>query len=546
MDSRPQAVAHDRVYLMVSRALTRTICFWIAASVGIWQAWTMRFVQDDAYISFRYAENLVRGHGLVWNVGERVEGYTNFLWTLLLVIPHAIGWDVESFAIGLGLVLFTATLAVFYALTAGLTGSWITATAATLTLGAFPTFAAFATGGLETQLQAFLVVVTLSVVIREIRANDISAVAAGALGTSAALAVLTRIDSVVLILPMLAVYVVVCVSRLGWRRAFLSPATAVPLSIWSAWLAWKLAYYGAILPNSYQAKVEGLGDLTRQGARFVVSFVQAYSFYLPLACVPAGAWLAWERRIDRRAAAAILIPLMLWTAYVVSVGGDFMEYRFLVSSIPLAFLLTYWVMSEIDGNRARAALVTTLVLAGGALTYRSKVPKPPGSPLPLRELAVTSDQEWYEVGTVLHDAFQGSVRPSIAVIPAGVIPYRSQLRSVDMLGLNDPDVRSFIHLPYELVGHRRLAPLALLEKRGINFLIGSPFVRTPRPLGMRFRYDEFARRPYAYSDEHRLKGRTLIEMPLPHNRILLMVYLTEDPALTLRLDQLGWRRYALE
>jgi hypothetical protein len=43
-----------------------------------------------------------------------------------------------------------------------------------------------------------------------------------------------------------------------------------------------------------------------------------------------------------------------------------------------------------------------------------------------------------------------------------------------------------------------------------------------------------------------LRGRQLIEVPLSRNRVLLMVYLTENPAVTLRLDQLGWRRYALE
>ena len=43
-----------------------------------------RFIQDDAFISFRYAKNLIEGNGLVFNVGERVEGYTNFLWTILL------------------------------------------------------------------------------------------------------------------------------------------------------------------------------------------------------------------------------------------------------------------------------------------------------------------------------------------------------------------------------------------------------------------------------------------------------------------------------
>ena len=48
-------------------------------------------MQDDAYVSFRYARNLVRGDGLVYNVGEPVEGYTNFLWTALAAVPLARG-----------------------------------------------------------------------------------------------------------------------------------------------------------------------------------------------------------------------------------------------------------------------------------------------------------------------------------------------------------------------------------------------------------------------------------------------------------------------
>jgi hypothetical protein len=43
---------------------------------------------DDAMISMRYARNLAEGSGLVWNVGERVEGYTNLLWTLFMTLVH--------------------------------------------------------------------------------------------------------------------------------------------------------------------------------------------------------------------------------------------------------------------------------------------------------------------------------------------------------------------------------------------------------------------------------------------------------------------------
>jgi arabinofuranosyltransferase len=49
----------------------------IVAFVG--RSYSLRFVQDDAYITYRYARNVVRGYGPVYNPGERVEGYTNFL-----------------------------------------------------------------------------------------------------------------------------------------------------------------------------------------------------------------------------------------------------------------------------------------------------------------------------------------------------------------------------------------------------------------------------------------------------------------------------------
>src|SRR5690348_12188698 len=44
-----------------------------------------RFLTDDSYISFRYARNFAHGYGLVFNPGyEHVEGYSNFLWVVLL------------------------------------------------------------------------------------------------------------------------------------------------------------------------------------------------------------------------------------------------------------------------------------------------------------------------------------------------------------------------------------------------------------------------------------------------------------------------------
>jgi hypothetical protein len=58
-----------------------------AAVFAIWYRALGAFVLDDTFISLRYASHLAAGQGLVYNVGERVEGYTNFLWTVMLAPP---------------------------------------------------------------------------------------------------------------------------------------------------------------------------------------------------------------------------------------------------------------------------------------------------------------------------------------------------------------------------------------------------------------------------------------------------------------------------
>jgi arabinofuranosyltransferase len=83
----------------------------VAAVAGlVLLAWVNRFIQDDAFISFRYAENLVRGEGLVWNQGERVEGYSNFLWTILIAGGMKLGFEPVLLSQVLGVALYAFTL----------------------------------------------------------------------------------------------------------------------------------------------------------------------------------------------------------------------------------------------------------------------------------------------------------------------------------------------------------------------------------------------------------------------------------------------------
>ena len=73
-----------------------------------------RFTVDDAYISYRYSENFADGQGLVFNQGEKVEGYSNFLWVLILGLLKKVSVDVILASKILGLLSLLAVLIAYY------------------------------------------------------------------------------------------------------------------------------------------------------------------------------------------------------------------------------------------------------------------------------------------------------------------------------------------------------------------------------------------------------------------------------------------------
>src|SRR4051812_5043075 len=72
------------------------------------------YVVDDAFISLRYAERFIHGQGLTWNDGERVEGYSNLLWILLVSGLGVLGMDLVDATLLLGILCSLATLLVIF------------------------------------------------------------------------------------------------------------------------------------------------------------------------------------------------------------------------------------------------------------------------------------------------------------------------------------------------------------------------------------------------------------------------------------------------
>lgn len=230
-------------------------------------------VIDDAYISFRFADNLARGFGLRFNGGgPRVEGYSNFTWVLLCAGALRAGWDVLLFAKLAGLACAVATMWVAWRWCAAMRGrDDALALLAPAVLAANSHFAHWAVMGLETPLATLLVLATFARFDLEMR-DPARRLFSPLL---AVLAAMTRIDSLLFLCPVgiLGAWLVLA-GRLPVRRMLAwGVLAALPFG---AYQAWRVSYFGELLPNTYYAK-QRLVDIQPERARGLFQFERFFT-----------------------------------------------------------------------------------------------------------------------------------------------------------------------------------------------------------------------------------------------------------------------------
>jgi len=296
------------------------------------------WVDEDAFISFRFAYNLARGEGLRFNLGEHVpvEGYSNFLWVLWSSLIEFVGGDV-TFWVPLTSALAGAVLLyrVFIVLRSDLGLNLWLATLATLSLAVFPPFAVWSTSGLETVPAALALFVAFEQIV--IRHADTWR------GGLAGLALtLLRVEGLAW-----ALLVGICAYLSNWLSAVRTrkiPLTyfAIVIVGFAVFLAWRYSYYHALIANTAVAKNIGVSPASiERGTRYVAAYV--LTFLTPLLMVPAGVIAFGKTR--RSVGLPILILSVAPIAYSIVVGGDYMTMgRFLVQMLPFNALLFGWLL----------------------------------------------------------------------------------------------------------------------------------------------------------------------------------------------------------
>ncbi len=390
------------------------------------------YFPDDAFISLRYADRFAHGHGLTWTDGERVEGYTNFLW---VVLTAALGRFLDVFEQAprvLGHATATLTLlALFFRAGTTVKDAGVSAFCAAVTLSGANAFAAYTGSGLEQPLLAALLAwgAVLSYPVLEDSRSDLRAVLPA--GCVLALLPLTRPDAAIFVLVTLSVVVLRRPLRAAAYRAAFRLAL-LPAAVMALQLAFRRAYYGDWVPNTYHAKVAFSMSRAREGLRYLEGCVEPVKPLLALS-VLAVVVLMFDAR--RRHRALLLASLGLaWCGAVIAIGGDiFPTHRFFVPVLVVCALLSKELFELAFSWRGGFGL--PLVALGplvAAATFYSAFRAP--------ERGHSVNDAWHRpgqaVGRFLRLAFEKE-RPLLAVDPAGILPYFYKLPALDLLGLTD-------------------------------------------------------------------------------------------------------------
>jgi len=301
-------------------------------------------------ISMRYAHNLASGLGLVWNAGERVEGYSNFLWTLYMAGVHLLGLATSktSFVVIVtNIVLAAASIPMLARLVRLMGGGSL---ALVFSLGGYVLSKHamyWATEGVETPLLTLLVLLSICRVLEEAKSGTVS------LATYIFISAvsLVRADGFVLS-GLLYVFSFV----LNHNRKRVVAYSAISMILPLAHLGFRMLYYDEFLPNTAHLKVLYWDQRHALGCTYVLQFCARFAPMLLLAVI--GYLISRDK-----ARLGVMAVVAVYAGYVAWVGGDvFPAFRFMVPVEPLLVACGFLGVQDLPLKSAYRAAATVLCL----------------------------------------------------------------------------------------------------------------------------------------------------------------------------------------
>lgn len=466
----------------------------------------INFIQDDAYTSFRYAKNFAEGKGLVFNEGEKVEGYTNFLWVLVLGIFHKMNIDLETAAQVMSLLF-------------GVTAIWLTFFLSRLFIDygeskifyplmcLLPPFLVsysapmmyWSVSGMETSLFISLTLMTIFLLWNRKKKTSF-----GSLFVAVSfLSSLVRPEGM-LIFILLCLFDYIAIrngiypgidynppsrsasadEKVGYNSQslvtghgsglvprfiplistkYLNRERVIELAVYIllifSHVAFRLIYYGHLLPNTFYAKTDFTIEFLIRGLNYFIEFAQNNLLYGVLLILPVFAYRDAKHHV-------IFFYYFILTNFfaITLIGGDVLPiYRFFLPFLPIVFIfaikgiLSLKMLVNHKLKITFAIITFSIIVIYGDANYRQQSPfiieKKSYEAGLVKKMKIYAD--WIESSSMNHN------RITVALSTIGSFSYNTDARIIDIVGLANEYIA---HNPIEVKGIDEELPVLWKER----------------------------------------------------------------------------------
>ncbi|MBI2632864.1 MAG: glycosyltransferase family 39 protein [Parcubacteria group bacterium] len=452
-----------------------------SAAVAIFFSFYYNFLADDAFITMRYARNFNNGDGLVYIIGERVNGATSFLWLILLSFFGMFGVDYVFAARSLSLLFSIATVILVFFLCRKIIDRrfYFLCVIAAFLVGINNIVAVWSLSGMYDTMYMFSVVLSLFLTI--IFSHRPSSSRALFLGGIFSLMILSRLEGIVVMAILFLWLIFQRKQKITINQLFFFLSTL--FIIVGGYFIFHYFYYDAWLPNTFYAKVGFSFAQIIRGIRYALYFLIDYGqiafFITPLVIV-----LLFRPRYGILIAGVIAGIL----GEIIFVGGDGLGmYRFMLPVIPLWVILLVMsvelLFSYIPLLYAKIIISISIMMI---TVFFIKYPSFGYEYGRIRDMKQYEIPRWTAVGKWLRQ--NAKPNESVALVPIGAVGYYSNLKIYDMLGLTDQYIaHKKIPLGNGFPGHEKFDGPYTLSRRPTYLLLGNiQVLDEPLPLDHQF------------------------------------------------------------
>jgi arabinofuranosyltransferase len=459
------------------RIIFTVIVLLIISYIFVWNSLENQFMQDDAFTSLRYAKNFADGKGLVFNEGERVEGYTNFLWVMLLSGFYPIkklglpGFELSVFAQVLSTFFGVVTIWLTFFLSKEFNKdepenifSEIKSLVPAFLIGCSGPMVYWSVSGMETSLFVSLTLLSFLIFLKRREKENLGRwfVIISLLNS------LLRPEGMIFCVLLYFCMFIEDLSH-GTKNVF-NKSILVEISVLfilvAFYIIFRILYYGYPLPNTFYAKTEFTVQFLSRGWKYFYDFAKSNLFYGIFLFLP---FILFSEKKSRYNIWFGFYIVFVWIFLVVIIGGDVLPvYRFFLPILPIIFILNvnavFYLGDKIKSNKINLVLkilMLILIVFYGTWNYESQ--KPSIQNFRSYESGLVKKMEIYAgwIEDQITNKSMSRGKKTVAMSTIGAFSFYSGAGIIDIVGLTDEYIA---HHPKEVEGIDEELPVLWKER----------------------------------------------------------------------------------